>query len=86
MLSGQEVTLDICAEETLGEIQDRYLSYNAHAKSYTWKWLGRVLDLEQTLEANGVPDEYDEMAKLSLDHDEYIPALHVYFNDDLTVG
>lgn len=86
MLSGQTATLNVCSEETLDEIQTRYLKYNAHASSYTWKWLNNVLDLSKTLEENGVKDESEEMAKLNLDEDEYIPTLHVYFNDDLTIG
>jgi len=85
MLSSQETLLEVCAEERLADIRARYLVYNRHAGSYTWKRLGRVLDLERTLEENGVPDESQEMEQLNIDDEEYIPALHVHFNDDLTV-
>jgi hypothetical protein len=85
MLSGQETLLEVCAEERLSDIRARYMLYNRHAGSYTWKRLGRVLDLERTLEENGVPDESQEMEQLNIDDDAYIPALHVHFNDDLTV-
>lgn len=80
----QEDLLKVCAEETLQEIQDRYIAYNAHAKSYTWKRLGRPLNMAKTLEENGIPDESEEFANLSIDEDEYIPVIHIHFNDDLT--
>lgn len=85
LLSGQAAVLSVCCEETLSEIRDRYLAYNAHAYSYTWKRLGRVLSMDLTLEENGVEEQSDEFATLNMDEDEYIPALHVHFNDDLTV-
>ena len=44
----------------------------------------RPLDMELTLEENGVKDLTEEFAALSIDPDEYIPVVHVYFNDDLT--
>ena len=28
---------EVCSEETLEEIQRRYLAYNQHSGSYTWK-------------------------------------------------
>jgi len=40
--------------------------------------------MEKTLEANGVEDLTEEFAQLSIDADEFIPVIHVYFNDDLT--
>ena len=41
--------LEVASEETLNEILDRYLNYNIHAASYTWKRLGKVLDMDKTL-------------------------------------
>lgn len=40
-LTGQEDTMEVPGEETVGEIQARYLALNAHASSYTWKALTR---------------------------------------------
>ena len=80
----------VCDEETLEEIQDRYLEHNAHATSYTLKSLQEgefvPLDMALTLTENGVPDEADEFERLTIDQDFYTPVLHVYFNDDLTVA
>jgi hypothetical protein len=59
---------------------------NKHAASYTWKRLGRPLDMEKTLEQNDIPDESKEFLDLNIEEDEYIPAIHLYYNDDLTVA
>ena len=68
------------------EILQRYLPYNAHAGSYTWKFLGKVLDMRYTLEDNEVPDERKMYSDLSLPDDFFVPTIHLYFNDDLTVA
>lgn len=83
-LTSQEQVLEMCSEEILNEIQARYLLYNTHAASYTWKYNGANLDMQRTLEENSVNDESEEFYKLSLDEDQFLPALHIYFNDDLT--
>ncbi|EER16220.1 conserved hypothetical protein [Perkinsus marinus ATCC 50983] len=84
VLIGQTCILEVPIEETLAEIATRYHDYNFHALSYTWKRLGRKLDMEKTLEENGVPDEANLLKSLDVDPDEHIPVLHLYFNDDLT--
>jgi hypothetical protein len=84
MLTKDQHILEVCSEETLSQIRARYLSRNAHAHSYTWKHLRRVLDMSKTLEQNGIPDEDAEFERLALDRDQFIPTLHLYFNDDLT--
>ena len=38
-----------------------------------------------TLLENGIIDETKECEELGIDPDEYIPAIHLYFNDDLTI-
>ncbi|KAJ1080349.1 hypothetical protein NDU88_000568 [Pleurodeles waltl] len=83
-LTSQEQVLEVCNEETIMEILQRYLPYNSHAASYTWKYNGVNLDMDKTLEENGVHDEDEEFEELSMDADEYMQALHLYFNDDLT--
>ena len=90
VLAQQTDVLLVCSEETLDEIQDRYLEHNAHARSYTWKSLQNgefvPLDMKKTLAENDVPDESEEFERLSINDDYYTPTLHVYFNDDLTVA
>ena len=87
-LDGHEVTIEVCMEETLQEILDRYKNINAHAGSYTWKRHddnSRTLEMLETLAENGVIDETDQFESLGLSADFYIPAVHLYYNDDLTV-
>ena len=88
MLTKGERTIYTCAEETVGEIKTRYMEYNKHSESYTWKALVKgeftVLEMDKTLEDNGVPDETDTFFDLGLDDDFYVPTLHLYYDDDLT--
>lgn len=85
-LTKNDDKIEVASEESLNEILDRYLEINAHAASYTWKRLGKVLDMAANLEQNGIPDERDELVELGIHDDEYIPAIHLYFNDDLTIS
>lgn len=66
------------------EILKRYLPYNIHAESYTWKHFGENLDMNKTLEENGVKDESEEFFELRMDEEEFLPPINLYFNDDLT--
>ncbi len=84
-LSLHEHVLSVPQEESLGEIMTRYLAFNKHAFSYTAKHQGRELDPLLTLEANGLPDETAELERLGMDPLEYIPNIHMYFIDDLSV-
>ncbi|XP_059377611.1 cytochrome b5 domain-containing protein 1 isoform X2 [Carassius carassius] len=74
---------EVCSEETLDEILQRYLRYNSHAASYTWKHNGVNLDMSKTLSENGIPAE-DELYCGSPDCDLFSPSICLYFNDDLT--
>lgn len=76
--------MEVCAEETLKEILDRYTPYNAHAKSYTWKYFGENMNMNKTLEENGVTDESEHFYELGMDEDEFLPPITLHFNDDLT--
>ena len=62
----------------------RYLKYNRHAASYTWKYYGHNLDMDKTLQENDVVDESQEFYQLKMDEDDYFPPICLYFNDDLT--
>lgn len=98
-LTGHRNIINVCNEETINEIMDRYKEYNDHAESYTWKRLKRVLEMEETLDQNGIPEEFEEYFAIpgkepKLDNfldeedeeeeDFNIPVIHLYFNDDLT--
>ncbi|CAG5929463.1 unnamed protein product [Menidia menidia] len=88
-LTGQQTPLQVgqvCSEETLEEIRGRYLPYNGHAHSYTWKHGGAPLNMAATLSQNSVPDQEGELDQLRLDRDLEVPAILLHFNDDLTEG
>ena len=74
----------MCSEELLREILSRHLVYNSHAACYTWKYYGRNLDMNKTLEQNGVEDSSKEYYQLKMNEDDYLPPICLYFNDDLT--
>ncbi|XP_065842323.1 cytochrome b5 domain-containing protein 1-like isoform X2 [Oscarella lobularis] len=84
MLTSQQNTIEVCSEENMLEILTRYEAYNVHAASYTWKFCGTNLDMTRTLEENGVEDEFEKFYELGMNEDDYLPAIHLYFNDDLT--
>lgn len=85
MLSDIDDIIEVASEETLEQILERYLPFNDHASSYTWKLSGRPLDMDLTLEENGIEDDSDEFKRLEIDDFTYIPTIHLYYNDDLTV-
>ena len=49
MLTKHEDNLEVAQEETINEILDRYLEINTHAASYTWKRLGKELNMDRNL-------------------------------------
>jgi len=84
-LTKEEFVLEVASEESMNEILDRYLIQNFHAASYTWKRLGKVLDMNLSLQENGIEDDSKECLMLGIDPEEYIPTIHLYFDDDLTI-
>lgn len=66
------------------EILERYLKYNSHAASYTWKYDGQVLDMDKTLDDNGIKDDDSDFDRLKMRDDSYIQSIMLYYNDDLT--
>lgn len=66
------------------EILERYLKYNKHAASYTWKYDGEVLDMEKSLEENGIKDDDVDFDRLKMRDDSYLQSIMLYYNDDLT--
>eukprot|EP00762_Andalucia_godoyi_P001863 ANDGO_05964.mRNA.1 hypothetical protein len=82
-LSKQCVRIACAEEDTLHDILLRYIPHNAHGHSYTFKFLGKVLDMTKSLEANGIP--YDQTFGEDWDIG-HVPKLFVYFNDDLSIA
>ena len=88
MVTTTEDIISTCAEDTVEDILEKYLEYNLHAKSYTWKAIVNDelinLNMSKTLEDNGLIDDADTFYSLGIADDAYIPSVLIYFNDDLT--
>nr|XP_044986610.1 cytochrome b5 domain-containing protein 1 isoform X11 [Jaculus jaculus] len=76
-LTSQEHTLEVGALESMWEILYRYLPYNAHAASYTWKHDGKNLNMDYTLEENGIRDEEEEFDCLGMFVPQFLPLYRV---------
>jgi hypothetical protein len=72
-------------EEPVNAIVERYHKYNAHAKGYVWKHNEKVLDLGATLAENGLVDERKEMETIGINEKDWLPALFLYYADDLSI-
>ena len=48
--------------------------------------VARLLNMRETLEMNGIPDEDLQFDMLDIDPDSFVPVIHLYFSDDLTVA
>jgi len=83
-LTSQDHVIEACSEETIKDIQNRYLKYNAHAGSYTWKYDGNKLDMDKTLSENNIKDDDEDFYQLRMNDDEFLQSIQLYFNDDLT--
>jgi len=55
-------------------------------KAFCFHQKKQKLDMEKTLEENNVVDESNDFCLMGLPDDYYVPAIHLYFNDDLTVA
>lgn len=83
-LTLQNHIVEVCTEETMFEILKRYLKYNAHAESYTWKYDCKVLYMNKTLSDNGIVDDDPDFYELRMRDDNYLQSVMLYYNDDLT--
>ena len=84
-LSDTEDKLEVPQEETIWEILDRYEEVNSHARSYTWKRKGKILNMDASLKDNGIIDQSEEYVDFEVPEElQYVPAIHIHFNDDLT--
>lgn len=83
MLTGDICAINVCMEDKLDRILERYLIFNSDADSYTWCYDSRVLDMDKTLEENDIPDQRDKYTHVGLPENTYIPMILLYYNDDL---
>ena len=95
VLTKQEGEMEVPSEETVAEIRARYLALNSHAMAYIWKAFKKdsngefelfELDMNRTLQENGIEDETEIFEDHMIETDFYIPTVHLYWSDDLTVA
>lgn len=77
--------IEVCSEDTLYDIIERYTYINPNAGLYTWKYNGIVLDYNKTLHDNNIIDDSNELIELGINDELYLPELHIYWNDDIDV-
>lgn len=91
-LTSHEHALDVGGEQTLAAIADKFLYFNAHARGYTWRAIvggkNRALDMEKTLEENGLADDAAELEKIGIDSTESSmhTVLFLEFDDSRTIA
>lgn len=83
MLTRQSCFLEVCMEDSIRRIQERYSIFNSDTDSYKWCYEDHPLDLDKTLEENGIVDERDTFTDLGLPDNTYVPMLLLYYKDDL---
>ena len=84
--SGTHHALHVDLRETLRLFQERIEAVLECPASAQRLYVDRVAFRSGTLEANGIPDEDVQFDHLDIDPDTFIPIIHLYFSDDLTVA
>ncbi|EDW71336.1 cytochrome b5 domain-containing protein 1 [Drosophila virilis] len=86
-LTGKVQHMTVCDEDSIYDIQQKYkFRYNHHAGSYEWRKFSNgakicgVLNLNATLDGNGLTDDQDCDVELPP------PSIWLYYTDDLTIA
>ncbi|KAH8352055.1 hypothetical protein KR084_001506 [Drosophila pseudotakahashii] len=86
-LTAQTQFMTVCDEDSIYDIQQKYKQrYNHHAGSYEWRKFSKggkgcsILDLNGTLDENGLMDEEDSTVELPP------PSIWLYYTDDITIA
>ncbi|KAF5298195.1 hypothetical protein FQA39_LY02619 [Lamprigera yunnana] len=82
MLTFDEAQINVCCEDSILRIAERYSIFNSDPLSYAWKYFETELEMEKNLEENGVMDERDLLTDLGLPKDLYVPTITIYYKDD----
>ncbi|KAH8298212.1 hypothetical protein KR018_011029 [Drosophila ironensis] len=87
VLTGTTQYMTVCNEDSIFDIQQKYKQrYNHHAGSYEWRKFSNggktpsVLDLNGTLDENGLTDDEDSTVELPP------PSIWLYYTDDITIA
>ena len=92
-LTGHEQVMDIPSEDVVADIQKKYMECNWQAEGYTWKALRKAgeamvlfeLDMNSTLEENGIADETKIFEKMQMVSANFVPVLYLHLTDSLSM-
>ncbi|XP_044271122.1 cytochrome b5 domain-containing protein 1 [Tribolium madens] len=83
ILLGKAVVINVCCEDSFYRIQERYSLYTSEPDSYTWVYMDKLIEMDKTMDENGIPDDREKMAELGIPKSFFVPSVNLYFNDDL---
>ncbi|XP_008196009.2 cytochrome b5 domain-containing protein 1 [Tribolium castaneum] len=83
LLLGRAVVINVCCEDDFFRIQERYSLYTSEPDSYTWVYMDKLIEMDKTMDENGIPDDREKMAELGIPKSFFVPSVSLYFNDDL---
>lgn len=84
-LTGHRHLITVPAEETIAEIASRYSRYNSAALTgYQWRYQGEDLQMDKTLDENGIADEREVYLRLNWPENQwYTPVITLIWKDEL---
>ncbi|XP_045469055.1 cytochrome b5 domain-containing protein 1 [Harmonia axyridis] len=83
MLTFHEVQINVCCEDTFRRIQERYSIFNKDPDSYAWRYFDQEIDLDKTMDENGIVDDRDKFTEFGMPQNFYIPVVFLFYKDDL---
>jgi hypothetical protein len=82
VLTSEQQTVYFCREENFEAIIERFLTWNENAENYTWKYLGKEIDVKKSVEENGIYVNRESEEEKRNESMDFIPTVHIFFNDD----
>ncbi len=90
VLTGHEHFMEVPSEEILADVRKRYLEFNRQAEDCIWRALKQneagnatsfELDMNSTLEANGIADDTENFDRKRIAFAPFVPVLYLHFTD-----
>mmetsp|Transcript_520 Transcript_520/g.1997 ORF Transcript_520/g.1997 Transcript_520/m.1997 type:complete len:88 (-) Transcript_520:677-940(-) len=82
--------MEVPSEEILADVRKRYLEFNRQAEDCIWRALKQneagnatsfELDMNSTLEANGITDDTENFDRKRIAFAPFVPVLYLHFTD-----
>lgn len=84
MLTFKQVQINVCCEDTFHRIKERYRPYCKNVGQYSWRYNDKNIDMNFTMDENGIVDERECFIFLDLPQNYYVPCVFLYFNSNIT--